>query len=47
MNSKQRAAAYRLLAVVDSDPELQQESKDYGNWYSYLLQHLHADDTDE
>jgi hypothetical protein len=47
MNAKQREAAYRLLAAVDSDPELQQESKDYGNWYAYLLQHLRADDTDE
>ena len=47
MDNKQREAAYRLLAAVDSDPELQQESKDYGSWYTFLLEHLRADDTDE
>ena len=47
MNSKQREAAYRLLAAVYSDPELQEESKDYGNWYTSLLEHLSADDYDE
>ena len=47
MTPTQREAAYRLLAAVDSDPELQQESQDYGNWYTFLIEHLRADDTDE
>jgi hypothetical protein len=47
MNQKQREAAYRLLVAVDTDPELQQEAKDFGNWHSYLIEHLRADDTDE
>ena len=47
MNPKQREAAYRLLAAVESDPELQQESQDYGNWYSFLIEHLRADDKDD
>jgi hypothetical protein len=45
MNAKQREAAYRLLAAVESDPELKEEAADYGDWHSYLTQHL--TDTDE
>lgn len=47
MNPKQREAAYRLLAAVESDPELQQEANNYGNWYVYLIEHLRADDIDD
>ena len=45
MNQEQKAAAYRLLAAVESDPSLKEEAADYGDWYSYLTQHL--TDTDE
>lgn len=45
MNAKQREAAYRLLAAVESDHSLKEEATDYGNWYSYLTKHLI--DTDE
>ena len=40
MNNKQRAAAYRLLAAVESEPELKEEAPDYGNWYLYLYEHI-------
>ena len=45
MNAKQREAAYRLLAAVESDAELKQEATDYGDWHAYLIKHL--TDTDE
>ena len=47
MNSKQREAAYRLLATVESDSELKEEAVDYGDWYSYLYKHLRDQDDDE
>ena len=45
MNAKQREAAYRLLAAVESEPQLKEEAVDYGDWYQHLIQHL--TDTDE
>jgi len=47
MNQEQKAAAYRLLAAVESDPELKEEAADYGDWYTYLYQHLTDQDTDD
>ena len=47
MNAKQREAAYRLLAAVESDDELKEEVSDYGNWYHYLTEHLTATDDDD
>ena len=47
MNAKQREAAYRLLAAVESDPELKAEADTYGNWYQYLTKHLTETDDDD
>ena len=46
MNSKQREAAYRLLAAVEADPELKKEAADYGNWYCFLYEHVTNTDPD-
>ena len=46
MNSKQREAAYRLLAAVESDDALKEEAADYGDWYSCLMQHVQDQDND-
>ena len=46
MNNKQLAAAYRLLAAVESDPLLKEEAADYGNWYLYLYEHVSEQDPD-
>ena len=46
MNSKQREAAYRLLAAVKSDAQLKQEATNYGNWYAYLTKHVREQDKD-
>jgi hypothetical protein len=40
MNSTQREADFRLLAAIDSDPELKAEATQYGDWYYFLAQHL-------
>lgn len=47
MNSLQREAAYRLLAAVESDDAFKEEAADYGDWYSYLTQHLTDTDNDD
>ena len=47
MNAKQREAAYRLLAAVESDAELKEEAADYGDWYTYLYKHLSDSDLDD
>ena len=47
MNSKQREAAYRLLAAVESDPALKEEAADYGDWYIYLYKHISDSDPDD
>ena len=47
MNSKQREAAYRLLAAVETDPELKEEATDYGDWHAHLMQHVQDQDNDD
>lgn len=47
MNQQQREAAYRLLAAVEQDPELKEESKFYGQWYEHLYDHLNDRDDDQ
>ncbi len=47
VNDQQRKAAYRLLAAVESDPELKAEAKDYGNWYAYLYAHVIETDSED
>jgi hypothetical protein len=44
VDQKQRAAAIRLLAAVEEDPELKEECCDYGNWYQHLHEHLEEKD---
>jgi hypothetical protein len=47
MNSKQREAAYRLLAAIESDAELKAEAADYGDWHAYLMKHVQEQDNDD
>ena len=44
MDQQQRAAAIRLLAAVEQDPELKEECCDYGNWYQHLYDHLKSEE---
>ena len=44
MDQKQRAAAYRLLAAIEANEITKEDAIAHGNWYSYLLEHLQADE---
>ena len=44
MDQQQRAAAIRLLAAVEEDPELKEECCDYGDWYQHLYDHLKSEE---
>ncbi len=44
LDQKQRAAAYRLLAAIEANEITKEDAVAYGNWYSYLLEHLKADE---
>ena len=44
MDQKQRAAAYRLLAAIEANEVAKEDAIAYGNWYSYLIEHLQADE---
>jgi hypothetical protein len=40
MNPQQEAAAHRLLALLESDPEAVADCNSYGNWFTHLVDHL-------
>jgi hypothetical protein len=44
LDQKQRAAAYRLLAAIEANEITKEDAIEHGNWYSYLLEHLKADE---
>jgi len=44
LDQKQRAAAYRLLAAIEANEITKEDAVAYCNWYSYLLEHLKADE---
>ena len=44
LDQKQRAAAYRLLAAIEANEITKEDAIAHGNWYSYLLEHLKADE---
>lgn len=43
MDMNQKAAVYRLLAAMEGDKEIQEEAKNHGNWYEYLLAHINLE----
>ena len=44
MDQKYRAAAYRLLAAIGANEITKEDANAHCNWYSYLLEHLKADE---
>lgn len=40
MNPQQEAAAHRLLALLQSDPEAIADCNSFGNWYNHMIDHL-------
>ena len=40
MTPQQEAAAHRLLALLESDPEAVADCNSYGQWFNNLVDHL-------
>lgn len=40
MNREQEAAAHKLLALLQSDPEAIADCNSFGNWYNDMVDHL-------
>ena len=43
MDMNQKEAVYRLLASMEGDEETQEDAKNRGNWYEYLLAHINLE----